>query len=196
MHLYLASRPVKRIDGPKEAKGTARDMFDTMTLTKIGGGLSAALLAILLASWATESIYLSGQPADGVQGYVVDTGDDDAPAEPVEEGPSFDEVYASADPAAGQTAYRPCAACHSVDPGENKTGPSLHGVVGRAPGTEEGFSYSSGFADLNDAWTPAELEAFIEAPRTYDPNTKMTYAGMRSIQDRADLIAYLATLTD
>ncbi len=171
-------------------------MFDTMTLTKIGGSLTSALLVFMLAGWFTESVYSGGAPADGVQGYVIDTGDDDAPAEPVDEGPSFEEVYASADPAAGQTAFRPCAACHSVNAGENKSGPSLHGVVGRAPGTEEGFSYSAGFSDLNDAWTPEELEAFIESPRGYDPDTKMTYAGMRSMTDRANLIAYLATLTD
>lgn len=171
-------------------------MFDTMTLTKIGGSLTGALLVFMLIGWFTESVYSGGPPADGVQAYVIDTGGDDGPVEPADEGPSFDEVYASADPAAGQTAFRPCAACHSVADGENKTGPSLHGVVGRAPGVEAGFSYSAGFADLNDAWTPEELDAFIESPRGYDPNTKMTYAGMRSVTDRANLIAYLATLTD
>lgn len=173
-------------------------MFDTMTLTKIGGGLTGALLVFLLAGWFTESVYSGGLPEGAEQGYVVDTGtDDDAgAAAPVDEGPDFDELYASADPAAGQTAFRPCAACHAVTPGDNKTGPSLHGVVGRAPGAEAGFSYSAGFADLNDGWTPDELQQFIEAPRSYDPNTKMTYAGMRSMQDRANLIAYLATLTE
>ncbi len=173
-------------------------MFDTMTLTKIGGGLTGALLVFLLASWFTESVYSSGLPAGAEPGYIVDIGDDDADAaaEPADEGPDFEELYASADPAAGQTAFRPCAACHSVAAGENKTGPSLHGVVGRHPGVEAGFSYSAGFEDLNDGWTPDELQQFIEAPRSYDPNTKMTYAGMRSIQDRANLIAYLATLTD
>lgn len=171
-------------------------MFDTMTLTKIGGSLTGALLVFLLASWFTESVYSGGRPADGTQGYVIAVDEGDAPAAPAEEGPSFEEVYASADPAAGQTAFRPCAACHSVAAGENKTGPSLHGVVGRHPGIEPGFSYSAGFADLNDGWTPEELQQFIESPRGYDPNTKMTYAGMRSVTDRANLIAYLATLTD
>lgn len=171
-------------------------MFDTMTLTKIGGSLTSALLVFMVAGWFTEAVYSGGTPADGVQGYVIDTGDDDGPAEPVDEGPSFEEVFASADPAAGQTAFRPCAACHSVAAGENKSGPSLHGVVGSVPASVEGFAYSAGFADLNDAWTPEELDAFIEAPRSYAPGTNMSYAGMRSLNDRANLIAYLATLTD
>lgn len=172
-------------------------MFDTMTLTKIGGSLTGALLVFLLASWFTESVYSGGLPAGAEPGFVVDTGTDDvADAAPADEGPSFDELYASADPAAGQTVFRPCAACHSVADGENKTGPSLFGVVGRAPGTEAGFSYSAGFADLNDGWTPDELQQFLTAPRTYDPNTKMTFAGLSKVQDRANLIAYLATLTN
>ncbi len=76
------------------------------------------------------------------------------------------------------------------------TGPSLHGVVGRAPGTAEGFSYSAGFADLNAGWTPEDLDHFITAPREYAPSTKMTYSGMRDATDRANLIAYLATLSN
>lgn len=173
-------------------------MFDTMTLTKLGGGLCGALLIFLLGGWFAETIYHGGGGHGGEhqQGYVIAVDEGGATEEAVEEGPSFEELFAAADPAAGEAGFRPCAACHSVVAGENKTGPSLHGVVGRAPGAEPGFNYTAGFADLNAGWTPEELDAFLTAPKTYDPDTAMNYNGMRDAEDRANLIAYLATLTN
>lgn len=172
-------------------------MFDTMTLTKIGGGLAGSLLVFLLAGWFAESIHGGGGHGDDhAQAYVIPVEGAETTDEPVEEGPSFAELFAVADAAAGEGEFRPCAACHSVNAGENKTGPSLHGVVGRAPGTAPGFNYSGGFADLNAGWTPEELDAFLTNPKAYDPNTAMNYNGLRNAEDRANLIAYLATLTN
>lgn len=170
-------------------------MFDTMTLTKIGGGLCGALLVFLLGGWFAETIYHGGGHGEGhEQAYVIPVEGAEGPAEPVEEGPPFAEVFAAADAAAGEGEFRPCAACHSLEAGENKTGPSLHGVVGRAPGTAPGFTYSAGFAELNAGWTPEELDHFLTSPKTYDPDTAMNFNGIRDVEDRANLIAYLATI--
>ncbi len=169
-------------------------MFDTMTLTKIGAGLCGSLLVFLLGSWAAESIYGGGEGhGEHEQSYVIAVAETDGGAAEVEEGPPFEELWAAADAAAGEAEFRPCAACHSVAAGENKTGPSLHGVVGRAPGTAPDFAFSDGFAGLNAAWTPEELFHFLASPKTYDPNTAMNFNGIRSEEDRVNLIAWLAT---
>jgi len=169
-------------------------MFDTMTLTKITGALCGSLLIFLLGGFAAETIYHSGGHGDGEQAYVIPVEDAETTDEPVEEGPAFAELLAVADVAEGQSAFRVCASCHSVAPGDNGTGPSLYGVVGRAPGAEPGFGYSNGFDAVNTGWTPEELNHFIADPRGYAPDTDMGYNGMRSASDRADLIAYLGSL--
>jgi cytochrome c len=166
-------------------------MFDTMTLTKASASLFGALLIFLLGSWLADALYHSGGHGEE-QAYSIDTGesDDAADAEPEV---SFDEVFASADPAAGEKLWRACAACHKLEDGANGTGPYLYGVVGRDKGSVDGFSYSSTLAELEGDWTPENISGFIENPRSYAPGTSMAYPGMRKIEDRADLIAYLAT---
>ena len=166
-------------------------MFDTMTLTKAAASLCGALLVFLLGSWLGETLYHTGDD-HGEQAYVIDTGEEDGAAEEVAEVP-FEEIYAVADAAAGERLWRACAACHKLEQGANGTGPYLWGVVGRDKGSADGFSYSSTLAEMDGDWTPDNLNGFIENPRGYAPGTSMSYNGMRDIEDRANLIAYLAT---
>lgn len=86
-----------------------------------------------------------------------------------------------------------CAMCHSTQPGRNVMGPSLHGVVGRKAGTVPGFNYSQAMKNSGLVWTPAELDTYLTAPRAVVTGTHMSYPGLHSPKDRADLIAYLAT---
>lgn len=157
-------------------------MFDTMTMTKVVGGLCGTLLVFLLGGWAAETIYHTGGGHGGDHGeehhaaYVIESHGDGGDA-PVEEGPSFEEVYAAADPAAGEAQWRNCVSCHALEPGENKTGPSLYGVVGRPVGTEEGFNYSGALVAVADTWTPEALNGFLENPRGYAPGTAMGFNG-------------------
>ncbi len=169
-------------------------MFDTMTLTKATGALCGSLLVFLLGGWVAESLYSTGggHGDERVQGFVIDTGADDATEVVAEEGPSFAELFAAADLANGERAFRNCAACHALEKGENKAGPYLYGVVGRDVGAAEGFgAYSGALTAVVDVWTPEALNAFLENPKGYAPGTSMGYAGLRKAQDRADLIAYL-----
>ena len=170
-----------------------RDMFDTMTMTKVLGGVCGAWLVFLLGGWAAEEIYTAneGGHGDHAQAYVIDTGASD---EPAEEGPSFEEVFASADAAAGEKVFRKCASCHKLEEGVNGTGPSLYGVVGRPVDSIAGFAYSGALEEVVDVWTPENLSHFIENPRGFAPGTAMGFAGLPKIQDRADLIAYLSTI--
>jgi cytochrome c len=175
-------------------------MFDTMTLTKIVGGVCGALLFFLFANWAAEVLYFGGEGGTELpQAYTVaaadaapaNGGDTTAPASDAD--PAYADVSAKADAAAGEKVAGKCKACHHFD-GTNATGPHLNGVVGRARGTVEGFGYSDAMKSKNDPWTPEELYAFLKSPKGYVPGTKMGFAGLASPEDRANVIAYLTTL--
>jgi len=176
-------------------------MFDTMTLTKVTGAVCGAMLVYLMGAWAATSLYTVGGEAHGeehAQAYSIEV-PDAAPAAgdavPVAaEGPSMEEMMASADPAAGEKVFAKCKACHKVD-GSNGTGPHLNGVVNRAKGHVEGFGYSDAMmAHANDTWTPENIYAFLENPKGYMPGTKMAFAGLSKSDDRANVIAYLSTM--
>ena len=169
-------------------------MFDTMTSTKLLGGFAGTFLIFLLGKWVAEEVYHVGGHGEHEQAYVIEVADPDADAGPVEEGPSFEEVYASADPAAGEGVFRNCRSCHSIEPGTNMTGPTLYGVVGREVDTVPDYAYSGALEEHADVWSPENLDAFLADPQGYAPGTKMTYSGLRSAEDRANIIAWLDTL--
>ncbi len=167
-------------------------MYDTMTLTKTVASLCGALLLFLLIGWAGEAIYNGGHSADGEQAYAIDTGADEEATETAEAEVPFADVFAAADPAAGEGLFRQCQACHRLD-GTDGTGPHLNGVVGRDIASVAGFSYSDALLGLEGPWDPEAISGFIEDPRGYASGTSMAYSGMRDVEDRANLIAYLAT---
>ena len=102
---------------------------------------------------------------------------------------------AAQDAAAGAAVFKSqCGICHSVQPGRNMVGPSLFGVVGRRAGTIPGFHYSTANKDSGLTWDAATLDRYLTSPSTVVPHTIMTYAGLKDVQKRADLIAYLSTL--
>ncbi|MFM7347783.1 MAG: c-type cytochrome [Tagaea sp.] len=100
------------------------------------------------------------------------------------------------DAAAGAQVFRRiCSTCHiATAEGRRGVGPTLFGVVGRKAGTLEGFRYSEANKNSGIVWTPDVLDKYIENPRAVVPGTIMTYAGLRTEADRANVIAYLETL--
>jgi len=99
---------------------------------------------------------------------------------------------ASADPVAGAVVFKKCASCHNVDPsGRNGIGPNLRGVVGRASGKAAGFSYSPAMTSAKLVWTEKNLARFLASPRQTVPGTRMTFGGLPSPQDQANVIAFL-----
>ena len=176
--------------------GDVLAMFDTMTITKASSGVLGGLLIFLLGAWLAESLYHAGghHGDDHAQGYYIETGADDHGAEEEEViEVAFADVYATADASKGERLWRACAACHVLEPGVNRAGPYLHGIVNRAKAAADGFNYSNALAEFGGEWTPENLSAFIEAPSGYLPGTAMNYRGMADVEDRANLIAYLAT---
>jgi cytochrome c len=100
---------------------------------------------------------------------------------------------ATGDPAAGAQAFGACAACHSLEPGRNRTGPSLAGVIGRRAGTAPGFRrYSAALEESGIVWDEAALDAWIADPKGLVPGNGMAFRGVLEPQARADLIACLA----
>jgi cytochrome c len=175
-------------------------MFDTMTMTKIVGAVCGALLLFLFGNWAAESIYGFGETGHGEEeklSYEVPgaaEGGGEAVAEEGAAEPAFAEVYAAADAAAGEKVYGKCKSCHSIE-GKDGTGPHLNGVVGRNHGSVAGFNYSEAMlAKSAEPWTEEAIYTFLKNPKAVIPGTKMGFAGIAKPADRANLVAYLATL--
>jgi len=93
--------------------------------------------------------------------------------------------------AAGEKTFMQCASCHVVEPGVNRVGPSLAGIVGRAAGSIDGYNYTEANANSGITWTPEKMFQYLEDPRRVVPGTKMAFAGLKDGQDRANVIAYL-----
>ncbi len=179
-------------------------MFNTTNLIKFGASAAAALLILLFANWAASAMYqVAADEGHGdedhapARGYVIAAleEEDHGGEEEVVVEVNFDEVYAAADAGKGEGEFKACKSCHKLEDGANSTGPSLFGVVGRPIASVGDFGYSDALLGLaGSAWTPEELQAYIQNPKDYAPGNKMNYKGMKDVEDRANLIAYLATI--
>ena len=107
-----------------------------------------------------------------------------------------DVTQLTGDVEAGRVAFGQCRSCHAVEAGVNRVGPSLHGVVGRPVGHEEGYRYSTAMAAAGGVWDDQRLYDYLENPREHIVGTKMTFPGIKDGQRRADIIAYLKTQAD
>ena len=102
------------------------------------------------------------------------------------------------DPEAGKKVVKKCLACHTLKPGKKKVGPSLHGVVGRTPGTLDDFKYSKAmiaFGETGAVWDGETLDRFLTKPRNFVKGTRMSFPGLKKEADRANVIAYLKQVT-
>ncbi len=99
------------------------------------------------------------------------------------------------DATAGEAVFkRQCGICHSPVQGKNMVGPSLFGIVGRPAGSVTGFHYSQANKTSGITWDEAKLDPYLTNPRGVVPGTIMAFAGLKDAKQRADVIAYLATL--
>jgi cytochrome c len=174
--------------------------MDSFELNKMAGALLGTVFIVLSIGLARDALF--DNPAPAKPGYeIVATegaatgGDAAAPAvvEPI--GP----LLASADAAAGETIFKKCSSCHSVDNGgANKVGPNLWSIVGRGMGTHAGFNYSAGLKEFSSgkSWDYEALSGFLLKPKAYIKGTAMGFAGLSKPEERANLIAYLRGLSD
>lgn len=171
-----------------------------MEINKIFAAILVAGLIGMSAGFVADLLISPHHPEENA--YHVDTGDGaGTPVVQEEETlPPIAPLLATADAAAGENLARACTTCHVLDSsGANRVGPGLWGVVGRPTASHEGFSYSAAMqahAEEAPNWTYEQLNGFLHRPRDWVPNTSMSYTGIRNDQDRANVIAYLRTLSD
>jgi cytochrome c len=173
--------------------------MDSFEFNKIAGAVLGTLLITFGLGIVAEEIFHAEAPEK--PGYAIavaesegegQAGGGEAAAVPIA------TLLQTADPAKGEAAAKPCIACHTFENGgQNKVGPNLWNIVNRPIASHTGFAYSDALkAKSGQQWTFEDLNAFIHDPRSYAPGTKMTYAGMKRDNTRADLLAYLRTLSD
>jgi len=104
-------------------------------------------------------------------------------------------AQAAGDTKAGADVFKKCAMCHTANKGgSNGLGPNLFGIVGRKAGTLNDFQYSGKLKTSGIVWTPDNLTRWVARPAALVPGTKMSFAGISSKNQQANLVAYLQTL--
>jgi cytochrome c len=106
-------------------------------------------------------------------------------------------AWADGDVGKGKRVFNKCRACHSLEAGKNKVGPSLHGLFGRKAGTTD-YKYSKAMTEAGEnglVWNEEKLETYLKKPKDMIPGTKMIFVGLKKEDDREDLIAYLKEAT-
>jgi cytochrome c len=172
--------------------------MDSFELNKIMGAVLGTLLFAVGLNIFSGILFTPKKPA--IPGYDLPVPHEEAAgggagAQAKDE--PLPVLLASADANKGQGAFKKCAACHSSDKGgPNKVGPNLYGIVGRPVASHAGFNYSAALKGKGGEWTYEEISKFIQNPKGYAPGTIMAFAGVPSGQERADLLAYLRTLSD
>jgi cytochrome c len=171
---------------------------DSFELNKILGAVLGMCLCATAVHIAAGAIFAVEPPAK--PGYAVAVNQPEKPqAGAAKEQPeeSIATLLASANADRGKADIKVCSACHSFDKGgPNMVGPDLWGVVGRPRASVPGFDYSPAMKAKGGTWTFDELNQFLAKPQSYIPGTKMTFGGFDRAAQRADVIAYLRTLSD
>lgn len=174
--------------------------MDSFEFNKIIGGILATVFVLFSVSIVSDSLFAAHAPEK--PGYIIEEADAAAPSgEAAAAGPEpVAPLLASADVAAGQKLFARCAACHTDAKGAaNKIGPNLYGIVDRPVAAHEGFAYSAPMkehAAARPTWDYEHLSEFILAPKAVVKGTAMNFPGLKNVQDRANLIAYLRTTAD
>jgi cytochrome c len=173
--------------------------MDSLFFNKVAGAvLGSGLLALGLGS-LSDVIYHRAAPEK--PGFLIATeehsGGEAAGGETAPATQSLGTLLAAANAEKGAGVAKQCAACHDfTSGGPAKTGPNLYDVVERDMGAAAGFAYSDGLkAMAGQKWTYDSLNTFITAPKEFVKGTKMAFGGVKSATQRADLLAYLATLS-
>jgi cytochrome c len=171
--------------------------MDSFELNKILGAILGTCLVLLVTSFTASAIFAPNKLAKpGFEIAVKEeaAGGEKAAAaapEPIE------KLLQTASVQKGEAAAKKCAACHTFAKGDkNGVGPNLFGIVGDKKGEGRGFNFSAGMKAKGGTWSIDDLNQFIASPKGYVPGTAMGFAGIQKDSERADVIAYLNSLSD
>ena len=164
--------------------------------------LLGTVFVVMTTSLLSDSLFHS--PAPEQAGFAIEVADGATPAAgggaPEKEEVSIATLLQTADAERGQNVFKRCAACHTNEKGgANKVGPNLYGIVDRPAASVDGFGYSAAmkeFAAGGNKWDFDNLNHFLTSPKGFIKGTSMGFAGDKKDNERADLIAFLATLAD
>lgn len=172
--------------------------MDKMTVNMIAGAVFSSLLVIFGMNTLVNIVYpKGGAPEPEVAQAATHGGGAAEEAAPAEASKPIAVLLATADAAAGEAVAKKCTSCHGFEAGgANKTGPNLHGIVGRGVAKHEGFSYSPALVAHGGTWDYELLNCFLLNPKGCIAGTKMSFAGLKKDAERANLIAYLRSVTD
>ncbi len=163
---------------------------------KIFAAILLAGIVAKLSGFVSDRIFHVDTLAENA--YQIEVAEEAAPGEPQVEKTAEPilALLATADIAKGQKLSKACAACHSFDNGGvNKIGPNIWNIVNASKASKSGFSYSDAMISKGGTWSYTELNSFLWKPKKHIPGTKMNYIGLKKPQQRADLIAWLRTLS-
>ncbi len=104
--------------------------------------------------------------------------------------PAAQTVFAG-DVKKGKKIFKKCKACHSMKPGKNGVGPSLHSIIGKQSGAADGYKYSKAMKGANITWDAANLNTYLTKPKTLVPGTKMSFGGLKKAKDIENLLSYI-----
>lgn len=174
--------------------------MDSFEFNKWIGAFLGTVFVVFSVSIIANSIFAASHPErEGFAIEAVEGTTEGGPEAPTEE--PIAVLLATADVEAGQAVEKRCATCHTIDNGgANKVGPNLWDIVNRPIATHEGFSYSGAMKEFSQdgtvVWDYEHLNQFLLSPKGLVRGTAMAFAGLKNPQDRANLIAYMRTLSD
>jgi len=161
------------------------DRSNTILGWALFGGIAALGLGIV-----TGEYFHPEKPETG--GFPIEGVEEGGAGGAVAVDPPIANVLATADAAAGEAIFKKCAACHTITPGgANGIGPNLHGVLGKPQAAHAGFAYSYALKAVGKTWTFEEMNHWLKSPKVYANGTKMSFAGLGKIEDRAALMLYM-----
>ena len=176
--------------------------MDSFELNKVIGGLLGTVFVVFSVGLVSDALFASPSPEK--PGFAIEAAEEPAGGGAGAEaaGPKpIAELMPTASADKGAAIFKKCEACHSGEKGgPNKVGPDLWDIVDRPVAEHEGFSYSAGMKDFSkggsEKWTYDNLYHFLISPKAFVKGTAMGFAGLKKDEDRADLLAYLRTLSD
>ncbi len=178
--------------------------MDSTPFNKYAMAFLATVFVVMTAGILSDYIFDSHAPEK--PGFIIQAAEAGGEGEAGAAAPAASAVpiatlLASADATRGEAVFKRCGACHTGEKGgPNKVGPNLWNIVDRPIATHEGFSYSGAIKDFSkggtEKWTYDHLNHFLTSPKGYIKGTAMGFAGDKKDNERADLIAYLRTLSD